>query len=207
MPDGQLRLYQPGEDIRRIHWKATALQGRPILRNTIPEPKHEIVLLPETRPELPEGEEGWLTEDAVTEGTLMIADYFLRSRITMRVVLDERRSLVMTSPADYDRLYGWCSGQLFTAARRPDELLEEDVTRQGAGSSYILLIWTLDELFLRRVSRCIDLGADVTCIYVGADSGASQLAQAERRMHFHMSTDRTDIYALLAGSGEEGSEA
>ena len=48
-PSGELRAYQPGDDVRRVHWKVSALQGHPMLRVTEPVSRDELVLLPDLR--------------------------------------------------------------------------------------------------------------------------------------------------------------
>jgi len=205
MPDGQLRAYAQGDDVRRIHWKASLLQGRPIVRNTVPEPKNEIVLLPDSRAELPEGEAGWLCEDSIIEGMLAIADYFLRHSIPLRVVPDALRAVDVFTPSNYNRLYEVCSSDFFTGGDRPDELMVQDMASHGGGRSYIILTWQLDETFIRRCSDCMDMGAQVTVVYIGEDAQAAKLAAADKRIDFHRVTAQNDIFAVLGGKG--GTEA
>ena len=202
IPDGQLKAYQPGEDVRRIHWKASVLQGKPIMRNLAPEPKNEIVLLPDSRAALPEGRAGWVVEDSVIEGTLVIADYFLRHQIPLAVIPGSRQTVHVSVPAHYLKLYELCSSGYFSGQERPDELLHRDVASRGV-RSYIILTWELDESFIRRVSACIDMGAVVSLVYIGDSPEAKTLALAERRMAFFQVTQQSDIFAVLGGTGEK----
>ena len=208
VPDGQLKPYLPGEDVRRIHWKASALQGRPIMRNMVPEPKTEIVLLPDGRGTLPEGEARWLAEDSVVEGTLAIADYFLRCNMASRVIADESRVVNVFSPSHYLKLYDLCAGDFFVGSRRPDEMMEQDLASRAGKRSYILLTWEMDETLVRRCGMCLDLGSDVTVVYIGDDAGARKLAGADRRIAFHQVTGQQDIFAVLGGirTAEDGAQ-
>ena len=199
MPDGQLKPYIPGEDVRRIHWKASALQGRPIVRNMVPEPKTEIVLLPDARGDLPAGKARWLAEDSVIEGTLAIADYFLRSNMVSRVIADEKRAVNVFTPSHYLKLYDMCARDFFTGTQRPDQMLELDMVSRAGKRSYILLTWEMDETFVRRCGNCLDLGSEITVIYIGDDAGAKALAAAERRIAFYQVTGQQDIFAVLSG--------
>lgn len=201
MPDGQLKPYAPGDDVRRIHWKASVLQGKPIMRNLIPEPKNEVVLLPDARDALPEGQAGWLAEDSIVEGTLAIADYFLRHHIALRVVPDAVRAVNVFAPSNYNRLYEVCSTDYFSGSSRPDDLLEQDMTTHGGGRSYIILTWELDEAFIRRCSDCMDMGAQISVVFIGDDANAASLAAADKRIVFHRVTAQNDIFAVLSGSG------
>lgn len=199
LPDGQLRPYIPGEDVRRIHWKASQLQGRPILRNLVPEPKTEVVLLPDGRGGLLEGQARWLAEDSIIEGTLAISDYFLRGNIAVRVVAGENRVVNVFAAAHYLALYSLCSRDFFTGSDRPDHLMELDMARRSANKSYIILTGELDERLIHTCSRCMDAGAEVTVIYAGEDAAARNLAAAERRLAFHQVTSARDIFAVLTG--------
>lgn len=205
IPDGQLRPYVSGEDVRRIHWKASQLQGRPILRNLVPEPKTEVVLLPDSRSCLPEGSARWLAEDSIIEGTLAVADYFLRSNIATRVVAGEDRVVNVYTSAHYLTLYELCARDLFTGEQRPDALMERDMVSRNPGSSYIVLTWDVDDRLIRTCSLCMDAGAEVTLLYIGEDSSVHSLAAAERRLAFHQVTSARDVFAVLSGMrGKEG---
>ena len=202
VPDGQLKAYRPGEDVRRIHWKASVLQGKPIMRNLTPEPKNEIVLLPDSRAALPEGRAGWIVEDSVIEGALVIADYFLRHHIPLAVIPDADRTVHISAPAHYLELYDRCSSGYFSGHERPDELLRRDVASHGV-RNYIILTWELDESFIRHVSACIDMGAVISLVYIGDSPEAKTMAQAERRMAFFQVTQQSDIFSVLGGTGEK----
>ena len=45
-----LKLYQPGDDSRAIHWKTTARKAQLIVRETDTEQERRVVLLLEQRP-------------------------------------------------------------------------------------------------------------------------------------------------------------
>lgn len=60
----------PGDDVRRVNWKVSALQGRPMIRDTEPQSRDELVLLPDLRDALPAGEAAYLAEDSIREGSL-----------------------------------------------------------------------------------------------------------------------------------------
>ena len=202
LPDGQLRPYERGEDVRLIHWKASQRQGRPILRSTVPEPKSELVLIPDTRPTLPEGEAGWLAEDSVVEGPLLAADYFLRHGMPLRVLPDEAREMNLTTPSDYPVLYDLCSKEFFQGLLRPDELLQRDLGRSDGRKSYLLLTWEVDEDFIRRLSQSVDLGMRVSLIYIG--DGGENLLSADRRIPVYRVTSRRDVFSVLSGFDDEG---
>ncbi|MBR0207821.1 MAG: DUF58 domain-containing protein [Oscillospiraceae bacterium] len=202
-PNGELRPYQPGDDVRRVHWKVSALQGRPMLRVTEPESRDELVLLPDLRDSLPGGEDGYLVEDSIREGSLALADWFLRRRIPLYVLPDERRALTVRTGEDLQRLQLLLSGDCFTGTRRTDEMMERDLAAGRRARRYILLTWEVDEALLRRAARCISLGAEVTLLCIGGGKELRSQAEAVQRLEFHQINARQDVIAVLSG-GEEG---
>ena len=199
VPNGELRPYLPGDDLRRINWKVSALQGQPVLRVLEPQDRDELVLLPDARAALPEGPAGWLAEDSVLEGCLALADHLLRRGMPLRVLPDSARALTVRGPEELRRLQALCSGRFFTGQERPDTLMEADMARARGGRSYVLLTWLMDEDLLRRAARCLELGAEVTLIYVGNDPAASAMAANLRRLRFYRVTERRDILSVLGG--------
>lgn len=203
MPSGELRAYQPGDDVRRVHWKVSALQGRPMLRVTEPESRDELVLLPDLRGALPAGEAGYLAEDSIREGSLALADWYLRRGIPLYVLPDERRALAVRTAEDLMRLRALMCGDCFTGSRRPDEMMERDLASGRPVRRYILLTWEVDELLLRRAARCIALGAEVTLLCIGGGEELRSQAEAVQRLEFCQINARRDIFSVLSGR-EEG---
>lgn len=202
-PSGEMRAYQPGDDVRRVNWKVSVLQGRPMLRVTEPESRDELVLLPDLRDALPAKEAGYLAEDSIREGCLAMADWFLRRGIPLCVLPDERRALTVRTGEDLLRLRELMSGDCFNGIRRPDEMMERDLATGRPAMRYILLTWEVDEQLLRRAARCIALGAQVTLLCIGGGEELRSQAEAVQRLEFHQINARRDIFAVLSG-GEEG---
>jgi uncharacterized protein (DUF58 family) len=202
-PDGQLRAYVPGDDLRRVHWKASARERSLIVRQFEPEPKSELVLLPDARAILPDDSAGWFAADSILEGTLCIADYYLRHRIALRVIPDSHRALSLNAPSDFPRLRQLCSGAFFTGAERPDELLERDLASGGSGP-YILLTTAVDEELLQRLSRCIGRGVQVVLLCVGLSGATAALARAQTQLPVFFANPQHDVISVLTGSSEGG---
>ena len=203
VPSGELRAYQPGDDVRRVNWKVSALQGRPMLRVTEPEGRDALVLLPDMRKALPADETENLVQDSIREGSLTLADWFLRRGIPLYVLPDEYRAVLVRTSADLNRLRALMGGDCFTGFHRPDEMMERDLAKGQPARRYILLTWEVDALLLQRAARCIALGAEVTLLCIGGDESVRQQAEAVGRLEYHAITVRQDIFAVLGG-GEEG---
>ena len=203
IPSGELRAYLPGDDVRLVHWKVSALQGRPMLRATEPESRDELVLLPDLRGALPAGEAAYLAEDSVREGSLALADWFLRRGVPLRVAPDERRALLVRTGEDLLKLQELMSGDCFTGIRRPDEMMERDLAQGRPVRRYILLTWEVDEALLRRAARCISLGAEVTLLSIGGGRATQTQAGTVQRLEFHQINARHGVFAVLGGGEED----
>ena len=201
VPNGELRDYLPGDDLRRINWKVSALHGRPVLRVVEPEDRDELVLLPDARSELPADAAGWLAADSVLEGSLALADYLLRRGLPLRVVTGPAQELTVRDPEGLKRLQALCAGRFFSGSSRPDALMDSDMARSRRRPNYVLITWLMDEALLRRAARCLELGAELTLIYVGDDPAASAMASSLRQLRFYRVTERQDILTLLGGEG------
>jgi uncharacterized protein (DUF58 family) len=200
IPDGQIKTYTPGDDVRRIHWKASALQGRLMVRNYVAEPRAEIVLIPDSRAALPEGEERFDVADAVVEGTVAIADYFRRHEMFLRVIT-AAGAVTVSGGGGFDMLYKLCSDDFFTGAKRPHELMREDMLVNGTGSCYVVMTWELDEELLHACSACVDAGADVSVIYIGDDESQTinAVKSSESRIDFYQVFSGEDVFDVLGG--------
>ncbi|MBR2264280.1 MAG: DUF58 domain-containing protein [Firmicutes bacterium] len=203
VPDGQWRLYQTGDDLRRVHWKLSARQQELVMKNLVPEPKNELILIPDSRADLPEGQHGWLAEDNIIEGTLAIADYFLRFGIALLVVPDLKRQVSLVERSGYQKLYKLMARGYFNGSQRPDEVLGLMETQNNDGR-FIILTWEVDEKLIHSLSGAIAHGAEVTLIYIGNSAEAAALAAAERKLSFYQVTSRPDIAKVLEGTDRKG---
>lgn len=199
VPDGRLRAYSPGDDVRYINWKASQLAGRPMMRNTSPEPKGEPVLIPDSRASLPEGLAGWLCEDAVEEGAVVLTDWFSRHGVPLRVV-GANGEVDVRDEGDVQAVYNAVSSGWFTGTARPDQLMERSMAPERR---YILMTWELDAAFMTRARRCLDNGAEITVIYLGDAAQARAAMSSERRIGFLSVGPGEDILEVLSGGGGE----
>ena len=95
------------------------------------------------------------------------------------------------------------SGDCFTGRARTDEMLEKDIAAGRPVRRYILLTWEADEALLRRVARCITLGAEITLICIGGGKELRSRAETVQRLEFRQVNARRDVIAVLSG-GEGG---
>ena len=153
-----------------------------------------------SRKDLPEGQPGWLAEDSIIEGTLAIADYFLRYGIALQVVPDLKRQVSLVERSAYQRLYKLMARGYFSGNQRPDKILGL-LEKQNYAGRYIMLTWEVDAELIQNISAAIARGADITLLYIGNATEPAALAAAEPKLAFYQVTARTDIAKVLEGSG------
>jgi uncharacterized protein (DUF58 family) len=140
-----LREYQPHDDVRRIYWKATARQGRPIVREFTAEDERRVhvVLDPFAEPaDGPDARERF--EQAVTQ-TASLVSHFLEERAEVRLSLgDETTRYGVGRPHLYDCLRRLALVEPRAAAAdpaaRPD--LWQRIEPAGPRAGYVILVTT-----------------------------------------------------------------
>ena len=201
IPDGQWKLYSRGDDIRRVNWKASARSQKLILKNLSPEPKTELVLIPDGRKDVSGGEAGWQAQDDIVEGTLAITDYFLRRGIALKILPDAPRKQVLTSISAFPRLYKIMARNFFSGETGVEDALDFHVRSEGIGR-YILLTWEVNEALIRKISLLISRGAKVTLIYIGDSSEVASLAASEKKLSFVQAPSDRDFFSVLSGGND-----
>ena len=184
-----------------MNWKASARSQKLILKNLSPEPKTELVLIPDGRKDVPGGEAGWQAQDDVVEGTLAITDYFLRRGIALKILPDAPRKQVLTSISAFPRLYKIMARNFFSGETGVEDALDYHVRSEGIGR-YILLTWEVNESLIRKISLLISRGAKVTLIYIGDSSEVASLAASEKKLSFVQAPSDRDFFSVLSGGND-----
>jgi uncharacterized protein (DUF58 family) len=80
----EVRPYVPGDQVRRLHWRATARRGTPQVAERHPERSSDVVLFLDTYADLPGGREATLT--LAVRAAAVLADGHLHARDRVGVV-------------------------------------------------------------------------------------------------------------------------
>ena len=93
IPDALVRDYISGDPIKRIHWKATAREGKLMTRKYTGEPKEEISVVFDTGVFSKRSVECIEAEDKMIEAVLAVVAYFTGKMITVNVFWQEEGSI------------------------------------------------------------------------------------------------------------------
>jgi len=131
-PDVLVRRYEQGDDLRRIHWKASARSGELLSRGYVGEERDGVGLLMGTWRCSEEPKQYLPIENKMLEVTLALALFFAKKKISLRTLhlsgeLTERSIFGMEQ---FEGYYAALSGAEFREEYREEAFLEAAVARQ-----------------------------------------------------------------------------
>lgn len=123
-PDVLVRKYVPGDDVRQMHWKATAASGELLVRNRIGEEQQGVSILMSTCRFGKKQTEYLPPENKILEAALALTFYFGNKKIPVRTCyLQESMVETMTDSLDrYDGYYEQISVVSFKEENTDDAL-------------------------------------------------------------------------------------
>ena len=138
-----LKLYQPGDDSRAIHWKTTARKAQLIVRETDTEQERRVVLLldngrrPQIRHESTSEPAQQLFEQAVTL-TASLAQFFHQRRYQIRLLVGEEELPYGIGDAHFHRLLTLLA--LCRQADTPSSSLLSSLKKLAGKSEYSIVV-------------------------------------------------------------------
>lgn len=92
-----LRVYQDGDSIRRIHWKASAKSEDLMVKNYEERGDNEVVIVLDSHKSSYQGDnEGWI-EDQLVEAAAAIIDYCLAQNMKVTLHYEEKDEIIQTN--------------------------------------------------------------------------------------------------------------
>jgi len=147
-PDILVRAYEPGDDVRRMHWAATARSASPMIRTSIGQQQEGISILMGTCRCSNDPKDYLPIENKMLEATLALAMFFAKKRIPVRTfhlgtALEEHS---VQGLEQFDRLYETLAGVEFREERSEELLLTQmSANRKLLDAKAVFLIlheWT-----------------------------------------------------------------
>lgn len=141
-PDVLLRDYLPGDDIRRINWKAMAKTGKPMIRKYIGENTPDICMIMEPHRYSDAPAEYLPVENKIIETLLAIAYYCLKKGITAGVYTYDSRlnSYALSSTDSFEEFYSRMSSYHFGAASQGEMFAQISGVQSSPDAAACILI-------------------------------------------------------------------
>lgn len=142
-PDIPVREYVPGDDVRMIHHKATAVMQKMMVRTRSGIEKSGIAIVMEAERHGEAPEDYLPAENRIIESTLALSLFYMQKNIPVDVIYMTDRMIKepVAAHADYERLYASMRSYSFGGEGRTALLLDELL--KGAASDYKILIFVL----------------------------------------------------------------
>lgn len=186
VPAPDVREYMPGDDIRLLHWRASAKAQKLIVRNRTGEEKHGLAIFLDTRRFSQKQQEFLPVENKMLEVLLAVGGFLAGRGIgfSTHCLQSEMTEFCVRSPQDFEPFYQFCSHITFGKERAPQKALSQFESRlQGTGCSIFLFILHQPENeFFALTERLIRAGFGIV-VYLVTDQKADfpNLSANERR--------------------------
>ena len=130
VPEATVREYQPGDSLRRVHWKASAKENRLLVRRDSGEEQRRVSIFMSTCRESDDPSEYLPTENKILEIALALSSFFLRSGIPVCAShrTQATETVLMDGREAFNSYYEICAHLVFSEAYN-DVFLFSDMAR------------------------------------------------------------------------------
>ena len=198
IPDAEVRPYQDGDALKRIHWKASAKEGRLLVRKYTDEPRTEVVFISDFY-KLPLDQLSELIyEDKMIETSIALTNYFCRLNIPFYAAIHamDKRQFPIYEKQDFETFYHICCKVIFSKEDHLTDFVKEIMIRQG-GSHYIFVCGTLEKERRDVFSFLLQMGMDVTAVVIKKDVKKEEREALDPRIHLYEMDPEQDIREVL----------
>ncbi|MBE5873752.1 MAG: DUF58 domain-containing protein [Lachnospiraceae bacterium] len=149
-PDVLVRKYVQGDDIRHMHWKATAASGELLVRNKIGEEQQGVSILMSTCRFSKKQAEYLPPENKVLETALALTYYFVNKKIAVRTCyLEEHVVETVTESVDrydgyYEQLSAVCFEENYTDEALFTGVWQSGLMNEGRLVFFVLQKWSVE---------------------------------------------------------------
>lgn len=198
-PDSVVRDYAEGDSLNRIHWKATARQGKLMVRVRRGEEKRGISVLCETKRYGRKPEEYLPLENKMLEALLALVFFFAEKNTGISILYGQKGLTVqqIRGIEDYETFYRQTAGLVFDGDEDFLQTLETAVA-QGALADSRLVFCVLHALNagIMAAAERLEAAGSLVVIYVISDQ--------EQEFYVRQSRQRRKIIAVSVEDELEG---
>lgn len=169
--DTEIRRYNPGDNKKRIHWKASAKVNELLSRKYYKKPKAKAVLFMDLM-KIPSDELGVvITEDKIIESILATTNYYSSNNIPSHIIfdLDGVREIPIYSKGDFNAFYKFCANIRFNAKTPVNELMAKRLLRGDDGIFYLAATSRLTKELYYISLKVISYGNRLCILFISDD--------------------------------------
>ncbi len=169
--DTEMRKYNPGDNRKRIHWKASAKLQELHSRKYHQKPKAEIVLFMDLMKMKEEELQVVIVEDGIIESILAIVKYYSQRGTPSTIIYDMegKRQISIASPEAFNVFYKACVSLHFNAKITVSDLMRERLLRGDEGLFYVAATHLLTKEFYMASLQVLAGGNHLCVLFVSDD--------------------------------------
>jgi hypothetical protein len=192
--DTEIRKYYPGDNRKRIHWKASAKTHELLSRKYHQKPKAEVVLFMDLT-EIAEDELSIvIAEDKIIESVLAIANYYASRGTPSNIIYDMEgiKQMPIHGKGDFNAFYKACVKIKFKAKTPVGELIARRLQRGDDGIFYVVATSRLDKDLYLSSLQALSGGNRLCILFVSGD-----ISEATKNLIEDMKRAGADIYQIM----------
>lgn len=192
----EVRRYIPGDNKKRIHWKASAKVGELLSRKYYKKPKAEAVLFMDLMKIEATELNVIIAEDKIIESILAVANYYVSHNIACNIIFDMggARQIPVYSKRDFNAFYEYCANIRFNAGTPVGELMSQRLQRGDDGNFYLVATNRLDKDLYFTSLKVISQGNRICILYISDD-----VSEATKALTDDLTKAGADVYYILPG--------
>ncbi|MDD4112347.1 MAG: DUF58 domain-containing protein [Herbinix sp.] len=193
--DTEIRKYNPGDNKKRIHWKASAKTNELLSRKYLQKPKAEVVLFMDLA-KITEEELGIvIAEDKIIESVLAISNYYASRGTPSHIIYDMEgiKQMPIYSKGDFNAFYKACVKIRFGAKTPVAELIAKRLLRGDDGMFYVAATTKLTKDLYLSALKALSGGNRLCILFVSDD-----VSETTKSMIEEMKKVGADIYQIMS---------
>ncbi|MDN5277347.1 MAG: hypothetical protein PWR01_1312 [Clostridiales bacterium] len=137
-----IRQYQYGDPLKKIHWKISAKLQDLYVKNYETNTQPQILMFLETFPYPSEGMARYKVEDQMIECAVAVIHFVLSKWLSLQLIVyhRERQQLSGRNPGDFTRFFDYLAALPFNSPFRMDEILSMESPGFSKGESIVLIV-------------------------------------------------------------------
>lgn len=137
-----MRQYQYGDPLKKIHWKVSAKLQELYVKNYETNTQPQILMFVETFPYPSEGIGRYKVEDQIIECAVAVIHFVLSRWLSLQLIIyhKERQQLSGRNPGDFNRFFDYLAALPFNSSFRMDEILAMESSGFSKGQSIVLIV-------------------------------------------------------------------
>lgn len=169
--DTEMRKYNPGDNRKRIHWKASARQNELMSRKYQHKPKAEIFLFMDLMQVKEDELDVIKVEDKIIESILAISNFYALRGTPSEIIyeMNGKKQISIRAKEDFNAFYKACVSIHFQSKTPVSDLIRERLLRGEEGKFYVVATHFLSEEFYLALLKVLGSGNHLSVLFISDD--------------------------------------